>query len=93
MCKLYKRIAEPAIQALLFPSTWLCESTFSVLLGIKSNHRSELKTPEHDLRCAVTDVSPRVNELVAKKHAHPSHWLGFLGLFSRYIVSLIVVFV
>ena len=36
MCKSYKRIAEPAIQALLlFPSTWLCESTFLVMLGIK----------------------------------------------------------
>ena len=74
MCKSYKRIAEPSIQALLlFPSTWLCESTFSVLLGIKSKYRSQLKTPEHDLRCAVANVSPRINELVAKKQAHPSH--------------------
>lgn len=70
----YRRIAEPAIQALLlFPSTWLCESAFSVLLGIKSKYRSKLKTPEHDLRCAVAKVSPRINELVAKKQAQPSH--------------------
>ena len=74
MCKSYKKIAEPAIQALLlFPSTWLCESTFSVMLGIKSKYRSQLKTPEHDLRCAVANVSPRINELVAKKQVHPSH--------------------
>ena len=74
MCKSYKRIAEPAIQALLlFSSTWLCESTFSVMLGIKSKYRSQLKTPEHDLRCAVANVSPRINELVAKKQVHPSH--------------------
>ena len=73
MCKPYKEIAERAIQALLlFPSTWLCE-TFSVLLGIKSKYRSQLKTPEHDLRCAVANVSPRINELVAKKQVHPSH--------------------
>ena len=45
MFKSYKRIAEPAIQALLW------ESTFSVMLGIKSKYRSQLKTPEHDLRC------------------------------------------
>ena len=33
MCKSYKRIAEPAIQALLlFPSTWLCESAQMVAL-------------------------------------------------------------
>ena len=72
MCKSYKRIAEPAIQALLlFSSIWLCE--FSVMLGIKSKYRSQLKTPEHDLRCAVANVSPRINELVAKKQVHPSH--------------------
>ena len=72
MCK--SRIAEPAIQAfLLFPSTWLCESTFSVMLEIKSQYRSQLKTSEHDLRCAVANVSPRINELVAKKQVHPSH--------------------
>ena len=74
MCKLYKRIAEPAFQALLlFSSTWLCESTFSLMFGIKSKYRSQLKTPEHDLRCAVANVSPRINELVAKKKVHPSH--------------------
>ena len=74
MCKSYKRIAEPAIQALLlFPSTWLSESTFSMLLGIKSKYRSELKTSEHDLCCAVANVSPRINELVAKKQALTHH--------------------
>ena len=61
ICKSYKRIAESAIQALLFPSTWLCESTFSVMLGIKSKYRSQLKTPEHDLRFAVANVLPRIN--------------------------------
>ena len=74
MCKSYKRNAEPAIQALLlFPSTWLCKSTFSVMLGIKSKYRSQLKTPEHDLHCAVAYVSPRINKLVAKKQVHSSH--------------------
>ena len=64
MCKSYKRIAEPAVQALLlFPSIWLCESIFSVMLGIKSKYRSQLKTPEHDLCCVVANVSPHMNEL------------------------------
>ena len=94
ICKSYKRIAEPAIQALLlFPSTWLYESTFSMLRGIKSKYRSQLKTPEHDLRCSVANVLSRINELVAKMQAHSSHWLELLGLFSQYIVSLTVVFV
>ena len=67
MCKSHKRIAEAAIQALLlFPSTWLCESTFSVQRGIKSNYRSQLKAPEHDLRCAVANASSRINELKSR---------------------------
>ena len=91
MCKSYKRIVEPAIQALLlFPSTWSCESTFSVMLGIKSKYRSQLKTPEHDLCCAVANVSPRMSLLLKSRFIHH---IGLLGLFSRYIVSLIVVFV
>ena len=73
MYKFYKRIAEPAIQVLLFSSTWLCESTFSMMLGIKSKYRSQLKSSEYDLRCAVANVSQRINELVAKKQVHPSH--------------------
>ena len=43
------------------------------MLVIKSKYRSQLKTPEHDLRCAVANASPRINELVAKKQVHPSH--------------------
>ena len=74
MCKSYRRIVEPAIQALLlFPSTCLCELTFSVMLGIKLKYRSQLKTPEHDLRCSVANVSPRINELVANKQVYPSY--------------------
>ena len=74
ICKSYKRISEPAIQALLlFPSTWLCESTFSVMLGIELKYQSQLKTPEHDFCCAVANVSTRINELVIKKQVHPSH--------------------
>ena len=37
------------------------------MLGIKSQYRLQLKTPEHDLRCTVANVSLRINELVAKK--------------------------
>ena len=73
MQKLYPLIGEPAIQALLlFPSTWQCESTFSMLLGIKTKHRSCLKTTEH-VRCAVTKLSPNINELTKKMQSQQSH--------------------
>jgi len=59
-----------------------------VLLKIESKFGSQLKPLGHDLRCAVANVYPRINELVAKKQAHPSHyllqvcWLIYTVLFS-----------
>ena len=67
MLQSFPQIAEPAVEILLsFPSTWLCESTFSILLGIKTKHRSNLKIVEHDLRCAVSKTTPRIDELIKK---------------------------
>ena len=43
------------------------------MLGIKSRYRLQLKTPEHDLHCAVANVSPRINAHIGKKQIHPSH--------------------
>lgn len=74
MLQSYTQIAEPAVQVLLsFPSTWLCESVFSILLGIKTKHRSNLKTTEHDIRCAVSKTNPRIDELADKIQNQRSH--------------------
>jgi len=56
--QLLRKFAEPAIKALLllFPSTRLCKSTFSVLLKIESKFGSQRKPLGHDLRCAVANV-------------------------------------
>jgi len=74
MLKAYKIIAEPVIRILLlFPSTWLCESTFSLLLGIKTKHRLTLKTSEHDVRCAVSKIYPCIDKLSNDKQTQGFH--------------------
>ncbi len=69
----YPVLSELALRMLLpFPTTYLCEATFSSLLVIKNKYRNNLVT-ENDLRCAVSKTEPRIFELVKKKQAHSSH--------------------
>ncbi|KAF2344410.1 hypothetical protein FHG87_024834, partial [Trinorchestia longiramus] len=55
------------------PSTWECEQGFSAFMTIKSKSRNRLDAPEHDFRCAVSKVMPRIDQLVEKKQIQPSH--------------------
>ena len=55
-----------------FPTTYLCESGFSTLLQIKTSSRNKLKV-EDDLRCALANTEPEIQELVKEKQLHPSH--------------------
>ncbi|KAF2351079.1 Ribonuclease H-like domain [Trinorchestia longiramus] len=59
-------------QLLIFPSTWECEQGFSACMTIKSKSRNRLDAPEHDFRCAVSKIMPRIDQLV-EKQIHPSH--------------------
>ncbi|KAF2357269.1 hypothetical protein FHG87_011977 [Trinorchestia longiramus] len=55
------------------PSTWECEQGFSAFMTIKSKSRNRLDAPEHDFRCAVSKVMPRIDQLVEKKQIQPLH--------------------
>ena len=55
-----------------FSTTYLCESGFSALLQIKTSSRYKLKV-EDDLRCALTNTEPEIQDLVKEKQLHPSH--------------------
>ena len=57
---------------LMFPSTYLCEQGFSILLNMKNKHRSRLNV-EHDLRVCLSNTAPRIKKLICNKQAHPSH--------------------
>ena len=74
MASSYSNLARHAVsQLLIFPSTWECEQGFSALMAIKSKSRNRLGTPEHDFECAVSEVFPCIDQLVDKRHLHPSY--------------------
>ena len=53
------------------PTTYLCESGFSTMLQITTSSRNKLKV-EDDLRCALTNTEPEIQDLVKEKQLHPS---------------------
>lgn len=70
----YKNIGSKAINVLVqFSSTYNCEKAFSVMLGIKTKHRSSLKCLEEELRVNLSNLSPRFEKLVNEKQLHGSH--------------------
>uniref|UniRef100_W5NNX5 HAT C-terminal dimerisation domain-containing protein n=1 Tax=Lepisosteus oculatus TaxID=7918 RepID=W5NNX5_LEPOC len=56
----YPKLSRLAITVCTLASTWLCETTFSVLTYIKNQSRSHLMTEEDDLRLAVSGIEPRI---------------------------------
>ena len=73
MSVMYPNVAKIAVKPLLmFPSTYLCEQGFSSLFLIKNKFRARMAV-EDDLRLALTKTVPRIDNLVRKMQAHPSH--------------------
>ena len=76
----YSKITEKALLILIpFVSTYLCEVGFSTLLQIKTKQRNKLHV-EDDLRCALSQTSPRVQRLSDDKQKQVSHLLIELQL-------------
>lgn len=70
-----KKLGDLATQALMpFPTTYLCESGFSVLAMLKNEGRSRLQ-PEDDMRCALTSIQPEIDLLVKELQGQGSHQL------------------
>ena len=75
MLAMYPQVAKAALVHLMsFSSTYmyLCETGFSTLLNIKSKCRRRLVV-EPDLRCSLSETSPRIDKLVSNMQHHPSH--------------------
>ena len=69
----YPLISTQALRVLvMFGSTYLCEAAFYTLVAIKTKYRNKLEV-EGDLRCALSVIKPRINELVSKKQCQVSH--------------------
>ena len=60
-------------QLLIFPSAWECEQEFSILMNIKSKNQNRLSAPGHDFRCAVSKVTPCIDQLVKDKQKQKSY--------------------
>ena len=73
MSPIFPKTSEVALKVLIpFSSTYLCESGFTTLLMIKSKLRNRLEA-EDDLRCALSNTTPRIIDLVSKKQINTSH--------------------
>ena len=69
----YPLISHQALRILtMFGSTYLCEAAFSTLVAVKTKYRNRLNV-EGDLRCALSGIQPRIQDLVAKKQCQVSH--------------------
>ncbi|KAG7173843.1 SCAN domain-containing protein 3-like 15, partial [Homarus americanus] len=67
MRPIYPGFGNNALRVLItFSSTYLCESSFSSLLSLKSKTRNKLQV-ECDLRCALSVTAPQIAKIVAKK--------------------------
>ena len=69
----YKNIGSAAMRIFLpFPTTYLCELGFSILVTLKSKKRNRLNAAA-DMRVAVSTIVPQWDILVEKHQEHPSH--------------------
>jgi hypothetical protein len=69
----YPRIADRAIKMIMpFPSTYVCESSFSTMSVMKTKARNRLDISS-DMRVALTSVEPDMNQLARRKQGQSSH--------------------
>ena len=69
----YHLISHQALRSLtMFGSTYLCEAAFSTLVVVKTKYRNKPNI-EGDLRCALSGIRPRIQDLEAKKQCQVSH--------------------
>jgi hypothetical protein len=70
----YPNLAKIALKKLLpYPSTYLCESSFSTMTAMKTKSRNRLEL-EHDFRVCVSTTEPEISKLVRDaKNPQVSH--------------------
>ena len=73
MIRSYPNVAKVALRSLLpFILTYLSESGFSTMLLIKTAHTKRLEL-EDDIRCALSETSPRMEDLLKNKQCQTSY--------------------
>ena len=73
MLQVYPELIKRALEALIsFPTTYLCEAVMSALVNIKTTYRNRLRVA-NDTRIALSNINPRIVELVSKRQEQRSH--------------------
>jgi hypothetical protein len=69
----YPNLSTHAAKVLIgFPTTYLCEVTFSAVTMLKTKNRNRLNV-ENDLRVSLSKIEPQIEQLCSHKQAQPSH--------------------
>ena len=83
MLQEYRELEKRALEALIpFPTTYLCETAMSALVNIKITGRNRLRVA-NDMRIALSNINPRIDELVSKRQEQRSHCLIICFVFCR----------
>ena len=73
MLQEYPELAKKALKALIpFPTTYLHEAAMSALVNIKTTYRNRLRVA-HDLKISLSNINPRIDELVSKRQEQRLH--------------------
>nr|XP_006005906.1 PREDICTED: zinc finger BED domain-containing protein 5-like [Latimeria chalumnae] len=69
----FPELSDRAVEVLIpFATTYLCESGFLSLTGMKSKYRQHLCV-ENNLRLKLSPITPNIMRLCLNKQSHPSH--------------------
>ena len=73
MLQEYRELAKRALETLiLFHTTYLCEAAISALVNIKTTYRNRFRVA-NDIRIALNNINPRIDEFVLKREEQRSH--------------------
>ena len=91
MLQEYPELAKRALEALIpFPTTYLCEGAMSALVNIKTAYRN-LHRVANDMRIALSNIKPRIEELVSKSQEQRSHCLIICAVFCRVNCDILLI--
>ena len=83
MLQEYLQFANRGLEALIpFPTTYLCEAAMSALVDIKTTYSNRPRVA-NDMRIALCNINPPIDELISKRQEQRSHWLIISAVFCR----------
>ena len=72
MLQEYPELAKSSGSINPFPTIYLCEAAMSALVNIKTTDCNRLRVA-NDMRIALSNINPRIDELVSKRQEQRSH--------------------